>query len=294
VTSTFVPDVRHPLSGEAVAAAEEAASAGGVRVGELHELSELEPLCLLYQNIWRADPAVGPMVTVEWLRALSHAGNYVSGAWAGESLVGGCVGFFATPLGQAMHSHIAGVAAGARGRNVGFALKLHQRAWALRHGITRIGWTFDPLVRRNAYFNLAKLRALPTEYLADFYGTMTDEINAGEDSDRILVDWRLDQDAVASACRGRPLEIDVAALVAGGAAVGLGSDDAGRPLPGRTDAAVVLVAVPPDVERLRLEDRDAARAWRSAVREVLGGLLADGATVTGFAREGWYLVAREP
>lgn len=294
MTSLFVPEVRHPLSGAAVAAAEEAARAGGVRVGELHEVAELEPLCLLYQGIWRADPAVGPMVTVEWLRALSHAGNYVSGAYAGGSLVGGCVGFFASPLGQALHSHIAGVAAGARGRNVGFALKLHQRAWALRHGITRIGWTFDPLVRRNAYFNLAKLRALPTEYLTNFYGTMTDEINVGEDSDRILVDWRLDADPVASACRGRPLEIDAAALLAAGAAVGLGSDDSGRPLPGRADAAVVLVAVPPDVERLRLEDRAAARAWRSALREVLGGLLADGGKVTGFAREGWYVVAREP
>jgi len=30
------------------------------------------------------------------------------------------------------------------------------------------------------------------------------------------------------------------------------------------------------------------------VREVLGGLLADGGEVTGFAREGWYVVAREP
>jgi predicted GNAT superfamily acetyltransferase len=286
------PRLGHPLAGEAAAAAEAAARAAGVRVEDLHELAELDRLCVLYEGIWRSDPAVGPMVTTEWLRALSHAGNHVSAAYAGESLIGGCIGFFAAPLGQALHSHIAGVAAGMRGRNVGFALKVHQRAWALRHGITRVTWTFDPLVRRNAWFNLAKLGALPTAYLESFYGTMSDGINAGEESDRILVDWPLDADSVARACAGTPPEIDAAALLAGGATVGLDADVAGRPVPSRAGGGVVLVAVPPDVERLRLEDRGAARAWRFALREVLGGLLADGGSVTGFAREGWYVVVR--
>jgi predicted GNAT superfamily acetyltransferase len=46
------------------------------------------------------------------------------------------------------------------------------------------------------------------------------------------------------------------------------------------------------VEALRLKDPGAAKAWRIAVREVLGGLLAGGARVTGFARDGWYVVER--
>jgi predicted GNAT superfamily acetyltransferase len=289
---TVAPQVGHPLAGVAAGAAAAAARTGGVRVEELHELAELERLCALYEGIWRSDPAVGPMVTTEWLRALSHAGNYVSGAYAGGSLVGGCIGFFAAPVGRALHSHVAGVAAGMRGRNVGFALKLHQRAWALQRGITRIAWTFDPLVRRNAWFNLAKLGALPTAYLESFYGTMRDGINAGEESDRILVDWPLDADPVVRACAGQPPETDVAGLLARGATVGLDADAAGRPVLSRAAGGVVLVGVPPDVERLRLEDRGAARAWRFALREALGGLLADGGSVTGFAREGWYVVVR--
>jgi predicted GNAT superfamily acetyltransferase len=296
VTGEVVSELRHPLAGAAQAAAEAAAEAGGLRVRELRELADLGLLCELYRDIWRTDPGDGPIVTIEWLRALSHAGNYVSGAYAGGSLVGGCIGFFAAPVGRVLHSHIAGVAAQARGRNVGFALKLHQRAWALRHGIAGIEWTFDPLVRRNAHFNLAKLGALPVAYLTNFYGSMADQINAGDETDRLLVDWRLDTDRVVRACAGGTPGTDVAALLAGGAAVGLGVDGTGRPLPGRADADVVLVAVPPDVERLRLEDRAAARTWRLAVREVLGGLLAAGGKVTGFAREGregWYVVARQ-
>src|SRR5699024_8773798 len=106
-----------------------------------------------YDRIWRPDPA-NPPVTTELLRALTKAGNYVTGAYDGAELIGACVGFFGEPAGAALHSHIAGVTGAARGRHVGFALKLHQRAWALRRGVREIAWTFDPLIRRNAYFNL--------------------------------------------------------------------------------------------------------------------------------------------
>ena len=59
-------------------------------------------------------------------------------------------------------------------------MKLHQREWASRHDIEWIVWTFDPLVRRNAWFNIEVLGVHVTEYLVNFYGAMTDAINANE------------------------------------------------------------------------------------------------------------------
>ena len=85
---------------------------------------------------------------------------------------------------------------------MGFALKLHQRAWALSRDVTTITWTFDPLVCRNAYFNVAKLAATPAEYLPDFYGEMDDVINGSDDSDRLLVHWPLAADSGDRACQG--------------------------------------------------------------------------------------------
>jgi predicted GNAT superfamily acetyltransferase len=46
------------------------------------------------------------------------------------------------------------------------------------------------------------------------------------------------------------------------------------------------------VEKLRQTDPGVAKSWRAALREVLGGLLADGAKVTGFDRAGWYVLER--
>jgi predicted GNAT superfamily acetyltransferase len=279
-----------PTMGSAEGAAEAAALAAGVTLRELTELPELEAVSRLYEAIWRRD--ANPPLTTELLRAFAKAGNYVVGAFDGPELVGACVGFFSAPAEGTLHSHIAGVSSVVRGRSVGFALKVHQRAWALRREVPLIGWTFDPLVSRNAWFNLAKLAAAPVEYLPNFYGGMHDGINGDDDSDRLLVHWNLRSERVVEACRGRSVGADAAAELAGGAVVALGASPLGRPLPGPLDGPVSLVAVPPDVEGLRTADPGLAKEWRVAVREALVPLLADGARITGFDRSGWYVLRR--
>ncbi|MGZ3145083.1 GNAT family N-acetyltransferase [Lentzea chajnantorensis] len=256
-----------------------------VVVRQLTEQSELVATERLYAEIWRSSGNTPP-VTAELLRAMAKAGSYVAGAFDGDELVGACIGFCSPPAAGTLHSHIAGVSARMRGRNVGYALKLDQRAWALARGLTAVTWTFDPLVRRNAYFNLGKLGADAAEYLPDFYGDMRDSINGGVESDRLLVHWRVTSPEVAAVCAGTPRVVEARGVV------GLGISADGLPVPGTTGGSTVLVAVPPDVEALRVANPDAARQWRHAVREVLGGLLAGGARVTGFDRAGWYVVER--
>lgn len=279
-----------PHADEAVLAADAAARAAGVRIREITALADLAEVVRLYDGIWRRDK--NPPITTELLRAFSKAGNYVGGAYEGRELVGACVGFFAAPAHESLHSHIAGVSTAVRGRRVGFALKLHQRAWALLRGVGAIGWTFDPLVSRNAYFNLAKLAAEPAEYLPNFYGGMNDSINAGEESDRLLVNWPLRVPAVVAACAGESRGADAAALRRAGAGVLLGVSEHGAPVPGSGDGPVALVGLPPDIEALRATDPGLAKEWRMAVRESLTGLLDGGGRITGFDRAGWYVVTR--
>ena len=178
--------------------ARRAAERSGIDVRLIGSLAEINAVSSLFDRIWQPEKN-NPPVTIDQLRALTYAGNYLAGAFDHGSLVGACVGFFAAPAGVSMHSHVTGVAANVRGRSVGFALKLHQRAWALGQGLTEVTWTFDPLVRRNAYFNLVKLGAKAREYLIDFYGDMDDAINVGQGSDRLLVGWDLASDAVVNA-----------------------------------------------------------------------------------------------
>ncbi|GAA3801392.1 GNAT family N-acetyltransferase [Nocardioides panacisoli] len=263
-----------------------AAAAAGVEIRELATLAELQLVVELFATVWGRTG--NPPVSLELLRAFGKAGNYVGGAFDGESLVGGCVGFFHAPADDALHSHIAGVVPGTAGRHVGFALKLHQRAWALKRGVADIVWTFDPLVSRNAYFNLTKLGALAVEYLPNFYGPMADAFNDGDDSDRLLVRWRLRDPAVVRACEGSaPRPTSGAPAV-----VSLGVGDDGSPVRGPLDGAVSLVSVPSDIAALRLSDPRLAQQWRTAVRDALTALVAAGGEITGFDRAGFYVVRR--
>ncbi|MGW5237460.1 GNAT family N-acetyltransferase [Monashia sp. NPDC004114] len=268
-----------------------AIAAAGVDVRVLDDIGELEDVRRLYERIWRTG-AQNPPVTADLLRAMVKGGSYVSGAYRDDQLVGACFGFFAPPHLRALHSHIAGVDPQVQARGVGLALKLHQRAWTLANGGHKITWTFDPLVRRNAWFNLAKLSADVAEYLPDFYGPMDDDINRADPTDRVLVCWPLTAPAVAAACAGTARAIDAAALRDAGATVALEVAASGGPLSRPARGRTVLVGVPDSIEGLRLDDPRGAADWRAALREVLGGLLDQGATVRGFDRAGWYVVDR--
>lgn len=285
---------RHaPVIESAVVAADAAARAAGVTIRELRMLADLEAVCALYDSIWHPSPS-SPPITTELLRALAKAGNYVAGAFDGPRLVGACVGFFGQPADSTMHSHIAGVSADMRGRSVGFALKLHQRAWALLREVSVITWTFDPLVGRNAYFNLGKLAAEPVEYLTNFYGGMNDGINGAGDTDRLLVRWQLDAPDVAAACAGMTTRsVDADAAREAGACVALELSSTGAPVARRTGVSTLLVGVPRDIEAMRRSSPDCAHRWRVALRELLTELLDSGAVIAGFDRSGWYLIQRQ-
>jgi predicted GNAT superfamily acetyltransferase len=286
------------LLAEADEAALRSARAAGVVIRELSTLDELEAMVAVFDEVWVPDDG-NSSLGVDLLRALTKAGNYASGAYdlASGELLGACVGFFGPPAHAELHSHIAGVRRAGLGRSVGFALKVHQRAWCLRHDVHAIAWTYDPLIRRNSYFNLVKLGARPTEYLRNFYGAMDDAINGGTETDRMLVHWDLRSRLAVEACAGRGQAASFAAERDRGAVVALSAGPDGLPvsglvLDGWPAARTFLVGVPADIEAMRLSDPALAGAWRTALRGVLAPLLDGGARVTGFDRDGWYVLSR--
>ena len=177
---------------EALADEEDGAGAtdAGVEIRLLDSTADVRRLTQLFNQVWGTSTAV---VGMELIRAIGHAGGYVAGAYAGEQMVGGSMGFLARHLDEpALHSHLTGILPGVRRTGLGRTMKLHQQAWAADRGLHWVTWTFDPLVRRNAWFNLGVLGAEVHEYLVDFYGPIDDSINAGDESDRLLVAWAVD------------------------------------------------------------------------------------------------------
>jgi predicted GNAT superfamily acetyltransferase len=276
------------LIAEAKEVAASTAERLGIAVRELRDPPAYEAAAQLLARIWRAE-SPDELLNARMMRALAYAGNYVVGAFRGGVLIGCAVAFFGI---DHLHSHITGVDPQAQSRGVGHAIKLHQRGWALDRRIESVHWTFDPLVRRNAYFNLHKLGARAVTYLPDFYGRMTDGINAGDTtSDRLYIQWDVASPEAIAAAGGDTRDVDLV-RVAAGAEIVLGRDGDGAPSPAKAayDGRPLLVAVPEDVEALRGRDPGLAVQWRGEVRAALGGALDVGYRITGMARSGWYVL----
>ncbi|GII94954.1 GNAT family N-acetyltransferase [Sinosporangium siamense] len=267
-----------------------ASAAAGVSIRSLRGTPGLQAADRLLRRVWNIQPGEDPPMALDVMCALAHTGGYIGGAYLGDRLAGVSAGWLAA--GGTLHSHVAGVAPEAQGRGVGNLLKAHQREWAAERGLTAISWTFDPLVRRNAYFNLVKLRAFAVDYLPDFYGPMSDGINDGDVSDRLLVRWPV---VPASGGVSGGASGGASGGVSGGDELLAGSevivDEAGAVL-SAGNAPLLRCATPADVEGLRRDDPAAARRWRAALGTALSGALTGGYRITGFTRSGWYLLAR--
>jgi predicted GNAT superfamily acetyltransferase len=162
---------------------------------------------------------------------------------------------------------------------IGLELKRFQRRWALDNGYKSIRWTFDPLQRGNAWFNLHLLgvdAALTSaEYHVNFYGEMDDDINRGMPSDRIEVSWQLDQPNLHHVNPGKPVLL-------------LRADDRGYPICDASewhwDEQLYTAAVPADLEGLRRSDRSAVLEWRLALRQVMKTAFENGYRAVDFTQ----------
>jgi len=275
-------------------AAEAAARASGVTLRELDRPGDGRRVEQLTRVVWGTTEVAPPL-----LRAMAHAGAILVGADDAQGeLVGCAVGFIGHADGMHCHSHLAGVLPAVEGRGIGRALKLGQRALCLRIAVAEMRWTYDPLLLRNAWFNLVRLGAVGHAFLPDFYGVMDDLQNRGDRGDRFEVRWWLPSAATGSA-----------AAAATGAAADLGGpraaapprrlldavemDGLARPVPAALEPGELAeVAIPLDYAGLRRLDPALAADWRAAAAQAFARCFQVGLAATSVSRTGVYRFER--
>ncbi|ORV78036.1 hypothetical protein AWC10_13495 [Mycobacteroides immunogenum] len=268
------------LAAEAVRAAEAAARECNVLVEETEDSDTLRDVSALLESVWGRTNEGAPIPS-DVMRSLVHAGGCITTARdRHRALVGAAV---LAPAAEGAYSLIAATSPHQTSRGLGRALKLHQRAWSLARGWRRIEWTFDPLVSRNARFNLSRLGALATIYEQDFYGFMFDEINANDHSDRLAAVWSLDTTRAILAADGRPTPDS--ARPENATVLSLGPDNQPQLI---TDGIRRWCRVPEDIVAIRRQQPELAQQWRLTVRAIFVEAFAEGFTAVGFSRDGWY------
>jgi predicted GNAT superfamily acetyltransferase len=227
-----------------------------ITIRHLQTAEEFDDCVALQRAIWGRTFSEAVPRTI--LLIATKLGGIVAGAFEGDCMVGFVFGLTGLRDGRLAHwSDMLAVDPACRDRGIGGQLKTFQREAVLALGVTEMYWTYDPLVARNAHFNLNRLGAEVVEYVTDMYGTTGSTLHGDVPTDRFVVRWRLTEPPAA------------------------------RQAPGPDDRRV---AIPGAGEIVSAE-------WRGRTRAAFAAALADGYRVTGFSRDGddaYYVLTRKP
>ncbi len=250
-----------------------------ITIRDFTSLADYDACAALQDAIWGA--GFSERVPGAILRVSQKIGGVSAGAFddAGQ-LLGFVFGMTGLKDGALVHwSDMLAVTPEARGVNLGERLKQFQRDAVSALGVTTMYWTADPLVARNAHFNINHLGAFPAEYVENMYGENTGSVLHGAmPTDRAVYHWDLSMES-GGIRAGAPIagddtlpdaiEIDA---------------DGGPHVVATDDAPVVRVHVPRDLTVVQAASVARARGWRMAVRAAFTSRLGHGYTVTRFVR----------
>lgn len=234
------------------------------------------------------------VVPAHMLITAVHNGGLLAGAFVEDRLVGFVFGFPGiefTPDGpRPKHcSHMMGIHPDHRDSGIGFALKRAQWQMVRHQGLDHITWTYDPLLSRNAYLNIAKLGAVCNTYRRSEYGDMRDGLNAGLPSDRFMVDWWINTRRVETRLGKRArgtLKLDDFSKAELQPLYGLQAESNHLPRPPEhfspLEGNLTLAEIPTDFSALKEADFSLARDWRFFSRELFETAFAAGYIVTDF------------
>jgi len=253
---------------------------------------DMEAVEELQRKVWPGSET--EIVPIHMLITAIHNGGIVLGAFAEDEMIGFIFGFPGLEtLPDGPHpkhcSHMMGVHPDRRDAGLGFALKRAQWQMVRHQGLNHITWTYDPLLSRNAYLNIAKLGAVCDTYRRSEYGDMRDGLNAGLPSDRFQVDWWLNtrrvEHRLGKHARGT-LKLDQFTKAKSQNLYSLRARTDDLPQPPEHfspfERSILLAEIPSDFLALKETDFALARDWRFFTREVFETAFAEGYLVTDF------------
>jgi predicted GNAT superfamily acetyltransferase len=231
--------------------------------------------CEIWGDLYEPVPAA-------LLQVSSYVGGIAAGAFAkdGGRMVGFVFGLTGVSGSKIIHwSHMLGVRSTRQNAGVGRALKEYQRQELERRQIGEMFWTYDPLIAKNAHFNLDVLGARVVRYELDMYGDTRSPLHHGLPTDRLVValDTSRAPREVSSVADDRYALAPVLTAY----------PQSGDPVhaPGDTSAPRLRLEIPTDFAKLLSDSPAIAKHWHASIRGHFQWALANGYTVSGLLRD---------
>lgn len=254
-----------------------------IDIRTLHSVEELAMVRNLEQQVWPDDNPVPVHHTITTVKN----GGIMLGAFHDTQLIGFQYSFAGYNGTNAyLCSHTMGIHNDFRKMGIGEKLKRRQRKEALKKGYHLIVWTYDPLETVNGYLNLTKLGAGCKKYEENYYGELSDILNAGLPSDRFLVEWSTVE---TNSVRDRKIDSfeknkDYPILIY------VSFNFCNNPIPKdivlniSASFNILLVPIPNKFQEIKSSNMKLALEWRMKTREVFTHYLNRGWSVTELSK----------
>lgn len=250
-----------------------------VVVKELQTIEEIEEVRQLEREIWASE-----CVPMHQIVSSINNGGLVLGAYLRNELIGFNYGNAGFVDGESyLYSHMLGIKREFRELGVGELIKHRQKEIAGEMGYAKSKWTFDPLEVRNGYLNFTKLRTYSKTYLPDYYGELNDPFNKLLPSDRILVEWNINdgdylrwdskiEELIEEAVEIVPWSLNI---------VGLPTLDNDHTFDSNISFIkdAYLLPVPISFQKIKVESPSLAEDWRYKTRTIFQTLFSQGYAV---------------
>ena len=244
----------------------------GITIRPVETRAEYEACVELQRETWGR--SFSDIVPVSMMGVAVKMGGICLGAFAsGGAMLGFVFGVTGPRDGELAHwSHMLAVRGEARNAGIGRHLKLAQREAVSEMGVDTVYWTFDPLVARNAHFNLNRLGATVADFVPDMYGASDSDLHR-LGTDRFVARWSLQGGAEG--------EVSPSGGLAGSALPCMGGPGCNGTLPSGAD--MIEVPVPLDIDGLVAESLEEALAWRRGNNAAMSRLFSEGYEIVEFA-----------
>ncbi len=234
------------------------------------------------RNAWGSDDFA--TFLKDFLTGVSFNGGIVLVAKENGKIVGFSFSIVGFRKKLYIYSHMTGVNREYWHRDIGYLLKLKQREISIERGFDLVAWTFDPLQGLNSNFNLRKLGAIARVYRRNHYGIMTDSLNLGLPSDRVVAEWFIKSKHVEDRINGRLNnygKMDDAIIT---------EQKNGIRLPVEINldlnSEYIRIEIPRDINKIKKESFENAKLWREFTAKVYEHYFGKGYALIDFISDG--------
>lgn len=258
-----------------------------ITLREVREDREYQACVDLQKATWGDCP--GEIIYRTTFLISQKVGGITAGAFDAENrMLGFVFGLTGIQNKRPVHwSHQLAVRREYQGQGLGRRLKLYQRQLLLDMGIEIMNWTYDPLVARNAHFNLNRLGVHIKEYVIDIYGEAPGDIlSRGIGTDRFIVEWRMAEEHAVKTIHGKRERAERASADGPILNTTINPEGTVTPVDSKLDEhPVVRIEVPNDILAIQNASLDLAARWRANTRRVFTHYIRRGYGVDSFYRE---------